>query len=36
MGCDLGQGYGLARPLPGDAIGRLLRRRHSLVAAMAS
>jgi len=36
MGCDLGQGYGLARPLSGESIGKLLRRRHSLVAAMAS
>jgi len=35
MGCDMGQGYGLARPLTGEALEKLLRRRSSLVAAMA-
>ncbi|HZS13149.1 MAG TPA: EAL domain-containing protein, partial [Candidatus Dormibacteraeota bacterium] len=35
MGCDLGQGYGLSRPLPCEKLEVLLRTHTSLVAAMA-
>jgi EAL domain-containing protein (putative c-di-GMP-specific phosphodiesterase class I) len=34
MGCDMGQGYGLARPLPNGALEALLRTHTSLVDAM--
>jgi EAL domain-containing protein (putative c-di-GMP-specific phosphodiesterase class I) len=36
MGCDLGQGYGLSRPLPSEAVEKLLREQRPLLAAMAS
>ena len=34
MGCELGQGYGLARPMPSEKLSGLLRTHTSLVAAL--